>query len=143
MLALLSEKYNYPVDIEFTVNFDKTGEFRVNLLQCRPLQTRGLGRTVELPEKVDEESSLFYSSGNFMGGILIGYLAGIFGRFVFATISGVVFFGEYAWEGWSPIAYSIVYNAIYIFAEGAITVLILLVPTVRMQLQRVKNMAVE
>lgn len=68
MLALLSEKYDYPVDIEFTVNFDRAGEFRVNLLQCRPLQTRGLGRTVEMPEKVDEEGSLFYSRGNFMGG---------------------------------------------------------------------------
>ena len=76
-------------------------------------------------------------------GIVIGYLAGIFGRFVFSAISGAVFFGEYAWEGWNPVAYSIVYNAIYIFAEGAITVLILLVPTVRTQLQRVKNMAVE
>ena len=77
------------------------------------------------------------------GGMIAGYLAGIFGRFVFSTVSGAVFFGEYAWEGWNPVAYSAVYNAIYIFAEGAITVLILFVPTVRTQLQRVKNMAVE
>lgn len=76
-------------------------------------------------------------------GLIAGYLAGIFGRFVFSTISGVVFFGEYAWEGWNPVAYSLVYNAIYIFAEGAITVLLLLVPTVQAQLQRVKNMALE
>lgn len=68
MLSLLSEKYDYPVDIEFTANFNRTGEFCINLLQCRPLQTRGLGRTVEIPEKVDEERCLFYSHGNFMGG---------------------------------------------------------------------------
>ncbi|MFT3982321.1 MAG: energy-coupled thiamine transporter ThiT [Lachnospiraceae bacterium] len=76
-------------------------------------------------------------------GMIVGYLAGITGRFVFTTISGVLFFGEYAWEGWNPVAYSTVYNAIYIFAEGAVTILILLVPTVRAQLQRVRNMAVE
>ncbi len=76
-------------------------------------------------------------------GMIAGYLAGILGRFVFSTISGVLFFGEYAWEGWNPVAYSAVYNAIYIFAEGAVTILILLVPTVRTQLQRVRNMAVE
>lgn len=68
MLTLLAEKYNYPVDIEFTANFNREGEFRVNLLQCRPLQTRGLGKTVDIPETVDEKKCLFYSHGNFMGG---------------------------------------------------------------------------
>ncbi|HOO28096.1 MAG TPA: energy-coupled thiamine transporter ThiT, partial [Lachnospiraceae bacterium] len=71
------------------------------------------------------------------------YLAGIFGRFIFATISGVVFFGEYAWEGWNPLAYSAVYNAIYIFTEGAITVIILMIPAVHTQLARIREMALE
>lgn len=74
-------------------------------------------------------------------GMITGFLAGIFGRFIFAAISGAVFFGEYAWEGWNPVLYSIVYNAIYIFAEGAVTIIILLIPAVKTQLVRVKNMA--
>ena len=38
MLQILQETYQYPVDVEFTINFSKQGEFVVNLLQCRPLQ---------------------------------------------------------------------------------------------------------
>lgn len=68
VMSVLSEKYHYPVDIEFTANFQPDGSFKFNLLQCRPLQTRGLGKTVELPEKIDRENCLFYSKGNFMGG---------------------------------------------------------------------------
>lgn len=41
MLALLSKAYDYPVDIEFTANFNKDNGFKINLLQCRPLQTKG------------------------------------------------------------------------------------------------------
>ncbi len=52
MLALLSKTYEYPVDIEFTANFSQNGDFRVNLLQCRPLQTRGLGKAVEMPKAI-------------------------------------------------------------------------------------------
>lgn len=68
MLALLSKAYDYPVDIEFTVNFTQDNRFKINLLQCRPLQTRGLGKPVALPEITDREKCLFSSVGNFMGG---------------------------------------------------------------------------
>ena len=67
-MQVLSEKYHYPVDIEYTANFQADGSFKFNLLQCRPLQTRGLGKTVELPEVIDKEKCFFYSKGNFMGG---------------------------------------------------------------------------
>lgn len=68
ILALLTAAYDYPVDVEFTVNVDGTGRFRINLLQCRPLQTRGPGTRVpvELPE--DPSSCLFATTGSFMGG---------------------------------------------------------------------------
>ena len=69
-LKLLSDTYDYPVDIEFTVNFQEDESFFFNLVQCRPLQTRGLGKTVELPELKTKEECLFYSEGNFMGGNL-------------------------------------------------------------------------
>ena len=69
-LKLLSDAYDYPVDIEFTVNFQDEEHFAFNLVQCRPLQTRGLGKTVEIPDLETKEDCLFYSEGNFMGGNL-------------------------------------------------------------------------
>lgn len=85
-------------------------------------------------------SGLFTNAKN---GLIKGYLTGILGRFVFAVISGWIFFGVYAWEGWNPLAYSVVYNAIYIFAEAAVTVIILLLPPVKKALGSVKKMALE
>lgn len=68
MLALLSKVYDYPVDIEFTGNFTKDNRFKVNLLQCRPLQTKGLGKLVNIPEIANEKDCFFSTKGNFMGG---------------------------------------------------------------------------
>lgn len=68
MLALISKVYEYPVDIEFTANFYSGSDFRVNLLQCRPLQTRGLGRSVKFPHITDAKDCIFSGKGNFMGG---------------------------------------------------------------------------
>lgn len=68
MLALLSKAYQYPVDIEFTANFNKDKGFKVNLLQCRPLQTKGLGKTIKIPEIKDGKDCFFSSKGSFMGG---------------------------------------------------------------------------
>ena len=83
-------------------------------------------------------------SGLFAGakrGLLKGYLVGIFGRYVFTVLSGWIFFAEYAWEGWHPLPYSLVYNGIYIFAEGAITCAVILVPAVSSGIAAVKKMA--
>ena len=85
-------------------------------------------------------SGLFANSKN---GLLKGYLVAIFGRYVFAVISGWIFFGTYAWEGWAPLPYSLAYNACYIFAEGAITLAILAIPAVKNAFGRVKKLAVE
>jgi pyruvate,water dikinase len=68
MLALLSKAYDYPVDIEFTANFNKDNNFKINLLQCRPLQTKGLGKTVKIPELKDVKECFFGGKGSFMGG---------------------------------------------------------------------------
>jgi len=38
ILRILEDTYNYPVEVEFTVNFLSEKEYRINLLQCRPLQ---------------------------------------------------------------------------------------------------------
>ncbi len=68
MLALLSRVYEYPVDIEFTANFSDKNRFKVNLVQCRPLQTRGLGHSVEIPNLKDSQDCFFSTKGHFMGG---------------------------------------------------------------------------
>lgn len=68
MLAFLSKAYQYPVDIEFTANFKKDYSFKINLLQCRPLQTKGLGKAIKIPEIMDEKDCFFSSKGSFMGG---------------------------------------------------------------------------
>lgn len=68
ILSVVSTKYDYPIDIEYTASFDKQGNFRINIVQCRPLQTRGLGKTVELPKLENKNDCLFSSQGNFMGG---------------------------------------------------------------------------
>lgn len=83
-------------------------------------------------------SGFFCKSKN---GLIKGYLLGILGRYVFAVISGWIFFGEYAWEGWNALPYSLAYNGCYIFAEATVTVIILLIPAVAKGLNQVKVMA--
>ena len=68
ILKVVSSKYNYPVDIEYTANFDRQGNFKINIVQCRPLQTRGLGKSIEIPKLLNKKDCLFSSKGNFMGG---------------------------------------------------------------------------
>ena len=73
-------------------------------------------------------------------GLETGYIVGCIGRFCCSFLSGWVFFGEYAWAGWNPAAYSAVYNIIYIGAECIITLLILQIPAVRNALRQAKEL---
>lgn len=68
ILRSLEGDYDYPVEIEFTVNFTQDDNFKINLLQCRPLQTRGLGHKVDIPKHINKTDILFESSGYFLGG---------------------------------------------------------------------------
>ena len=85
-------------------------------------------------------SGLFTNAKN---GMIKGYITAVLGRFVFAVISGWSFFGAYAWEGWAPLPYSLAYNAMYIFSEAAITVIILMLPAIKKALASIKKMALE
>ena len=67
ILSKLQQAYAYPVDLEFAVNFTKDGLYKINLLQCRPLQAKGLGAAVSLSSP-DDERIILQTSGNFMGG---------------------------------------------------------------------------
>ncbi|HOO72254.1 MAG TPA: PEP/pyruvate-binding domain-containing protein [Spirochaetota bacterium] len=68
IMAALQQRYSYPVDIEFTVNFNGQEKYRINLLQCRPHQTSGLKKQITMPASVDPESVFFEARGNFLGG---------------------------------------------------------------------------
>ncbi len=68
MLKVLEKAYKYPVDIEFTVNPTHNGKRMINLLQCRPLQTKRIGPSVEIPDEADNNDILVQSTGHFMGG---------------------------------------------------------------------------
>lgn len=74
-------------------------------------------------------------------GLILGYLAGVLGRYVFAILSGVIFFASYAPETMSPFIYSAVYNGAYLGAEALITVIILALPAVSQAFRIVKKMA--
>ena len=66
MLALIQEKYEYPVDTEFTINLTDSGEYVIDLLQCRPLQTEQEGESVVVPG-VEEDNVFLESRGASMG----------------------------------------------------------------------------
>jgi hypothetical protein len=68
ILKTLEAFYEYPVDVEFTVNFTDSDKPFINLLQCRPLQTKGQKIQVEFPTKIDQQKILFQCQGYSMGG---------------------------------------------------------------------------
>ena len=74
-------------------------------------------------------------------GLQLGYLVGVIGRYIFAVISGVVFFGAYAPDGTPAIVYSLGYNATYIVPEAVITLIIISIPAVSKALAQVKKRA--
>lgn len=76
-------------------------------------------------------------------GLQIGYAVGVLGRFIFATISGVVFFASYAPEGMNPLVYSAGYQASYLLPEAVITLILISIPQVSTAVTQVKKQAVE
>jgi hypothetical protein len=67
MLQCLERAYRYPVDTEFAVNFPEGRDYRVNLLQCRPLQVGG-SESVALPQvSVAPEDRVIEARGAVVG----------------------------------------------------------------------------
>lgn len=50
ILQLLKDAYEYPVDIEYTINIAPEGDYVIDLLQCRPLQQTKEGDAVHVPD---------------------------------------------------------------------------------------------
>ena len=68
MLKKLEEIYDYPVETEFTVNFTESNAYKINLLQCRPVQTKGHVQRVKIPDHIDQKRIFISLQGHFMGG---------------------------------------------------------------------------
>ena len=67
ILQTLGQAYNTPVDIEFTVNFLTPQQYKINLLQCRPLPVQGMD-SPSLPEiQVRDEDHIVQSHGAIIG----------------------------------------------------------------------------
>jgi hypothetical protein len=68
LLKTLERAYDYPVDVEFTVSLLPDGSPRINVVQCRPLQTMGSAGRVVIPQDIEEERIYFRTESDFMGG---------------------------------------------------------------------------
>ena len=67
MLACIQEEYESPVDTEFTINVSESGEYSIDLLQCRPLQVQKGQSGIVVPPDIPEEKILLESKGASMG----------------------------------------------------------------------------
>jgi hypothetical protein len=69
LLHTLQAAYDYPVDIEFAANFLPSGEYRINLLQCRPFQVKikGEGSQARFPSLREPDRKLIESRGPIIG----------------------------------------------------------------------------
>ena len=67
ILSALQNEYDHPVDIEFTINFSESGDYVINILQCRPLQVYRDMEELSIPENIDEDKILFDCRRSAMG----------------------------------------------------------------------------
>lgn len=84
----------------------------------------------------------FFSRGK--NPIIRGYIAAVLGRFIFASLSGLIFFTTYAKaleENLAAIWGSLLYNMSYLLPEAVLTVLLLMMPGVKKALAKLKEMA--
>ena len=67
---------------------------------------------------------------------------GVLGRYFFAFLSGMIFFGTYAadYNMAAPI-YSLAYNGAYLGAEAVLTLILIGIPPVNKALAKIKVMA--
>ncbi|MFP4443606.1 MAG: PEP/pyruvate-binding domain-containing protein [Spirochaetia bacterium] len=67
MLQTLREAYGTHVDIEFTTNFLSSGEYKIHLVQCRPLQVREPGKKIPPIPEIRPEDLVMKAVGGVVG----------------------------------------------------------------------------
>lgn len=75
-------------------------------------------------------------------GLHVGYAVGVFGRFVFSFLSGLLFFADYAPESMGAVFYSFSYNGAYLLAEAVLTLIVISIPPVYSALGQIRGLAV-
>jgi hypothetical protein len=69
LMNTIEDEYEYPVDIEFTINFTNEDNYKINLVQCRPHQTNIISGDNDSDIKdLGSFDTIFKSKSNFMGG---------------------------------------------------------------------------
>ena len=71
--------------------------------------------------------------------IFLVYLIGVFGRFICAVLSGVIFFSSSAPAAQGALLYSIIYNGSYLSVEAILTCILLSISPVRKAIKSVKD----
>ena len=72
-------------------------------------------------------------------GLISGYMVGLLSRYFCSVLSGIIFFGQYAREGFNALTRSIYYNMTYLGVEGVLTVFVLCIPAVRKSIEQLKK----
>jgi hypothetical protein len=67
LLRVLEDAYDHPVDIEFTASFVDEDHYRLNVVQCRPLQVKGGAVSEPPPEDIAPSKVLIGSRGPVIG----------------------------------------------------------------------------
>ncbi len=83
---------------------------------------------------------------NRKNGLTIGYIAGVIGRGVFASMAGYFYWMSYMPENFpkalAPV-YPIVYNFMYLGLEAVLTLIVINIPAMKNALAQVRRLAVE
>ena len=67
MLQTLETAYEYPVDIEFAVTFREDAGYQIALLQCRPLQAKGVSQPLEPLDNIPNDKAILRAKGPVVG----------------------------------------------------------------------------
>lgn len=76
---------------------------------------------------------------NNKNGLQIGFVIACIIRFISSSISGYIFFKEYAPESWNPLVYTVTYNGSYIFTECVMTLVFISVRQVNSLIERMRK----
>lgn len=71
MLSTLQRVYKHPVEIEYALNFFDESEYKINLVQCRPLQIKGSRAISEPPKRLPPGDRVLESQGPVIGQSLV------------------------------------------------------------------------
>ncbi len=67
ILGTLQEAYEYPVDVEFTLNFIDDTSYKIHIVQCRPLPVKGIEAPRLSGAAVAEADTIIAASGAVIG----------------------------------------------------------------------------